>query len=124
SYANSKLANILFTRELARRLDGTGVAANCAHPGVVRTGFGREAKPLMRFGLILARPFFLSPERGADTVVYLASSPDVTGETGGDYVRRQRRGAAAGPRPGAAPPGAGGGSGGRNSARPGRAPGG
>src|SRR5215813_9226498 len=91
SYANSKLANILFTRELARRLHGTGVTANCAHPGVVRTGFGREAKPLMRYGLILARPFFLSPERGADTVVYLASSPDVTGETGGYYVRRQRR---------------------------------
>lgn len=91
SYANSKLANILFTRELARRLDGTGVTANCAHPGVVRTGFGREAKPLMRYGLILARPFFLSPERGADTVVYLASSPDVAGETGGYYVKRQRR---------------------------------
>jgi retinol dehydrogenase-12 len=91
SYANSKLANILFTRELARRLDGTGVTANCAHPGVVRTGFGRESKPLMRFGMTLARPFFLSPERGADTIVYLASSPDVAGETGGYYVKRQRR---------------------------------
>src|SRR5580693_10694801 len=63
SYANSKLANILFTRELARRLDGTGVTANCAHPGVVRTGFGREGKPLLRLGTTLARPFFLSPER-------------------------------------------------------------
>jgi NAD(P)-dependent dehydrogenase (short-subunit alcohol dehydrogenase family) len=91
SYANSKLANILFTRELAHRLDGTGVTANCAHPGVVRTGFGRESKPLMRFGMTLARPFFLSPERGADTIVYLASSPDVAGETGGYYVKRQRR---------------------------------
>ena len=91
SYANSKLANILFTRELARRLDGTGVTANCVHPGVVRTGFGRESKPLMRFGMTLARPFFLSPERGADTIVYLASSPDVAGETGGYYVKRQRR---------------------------------
>ena len=48
SYANSKLANILFTRELARRLDGTGVTANCAHPGTVRTGFGREGTPLLR----------------------------------------------------------------------------
>ena len=48
SYSNSKLANILFTRELARRLDGTGVTANCLHPGVVRTGFGRDARPLMR----------------------------------------------------------------------------
>jgi NAD(P)-dependent dehydrogenase (short-subunit alcohol dehydrogenase family) len=91
SYSNSKLANILFTRELARRLDGTGVTANCAHPGVVRTGFGRESRPLLRFGLTLARPFLLSPERGADTIVYLASSPDVAGETGGYYVKRQRR---------------------------------
>ena len=91
SYANSKLANILFTRELARRLDGTGVTANCAHPGVVRTGFGREGKPLLRLGTTIARPFFLSPERGAYTIVYLASSPDVAGETGGYYVKRQRR---------------------------------
>jgi len=91
SYANSKLANILFTRELARRLDGTGVTANCAHPGVVRTGFGREGKPLLRLGTTIARPFFLSPERGADTIVYLASSPDVAGETGGYYVKRQWR---------------------------------
>ena len=91
AYANSKLANILFTRELAGRLDGTGVTANCAHPGVVRTGFGREGKPLLRLGTTIARPFFLSPERGADTIVYLASSPDVAGETGGYYVKRQRR---------------------------------
>ena len=91
SYANSKLANILFTRELARRLDGTGVTANCAHPGVVRTGFGREGKLLLRLGTTIARPFFLSPERGADTIVYLASSADVAGETGGYYVKRQRR---------------------------------
>ena len=91
SYANSKLANILFTRELARRLQGTGVTANCAHPGVVRTGFGREARPLLRLGVTLARPFLLSPERGADTIVYLASSPEVADETGGYYVRRERR---------------------------------
>ncbi len=91
SYANSKLANILFTRELGRRLDGTGVTANCAHPGVVRSGFGREGRPFLRFGLVLARPFLLSPERGADTIVYLASSPDVAGETGGYYVKRERR---------------------------------
>ena len=91
SYANSKLANILFTRELARRLDGTGVTANCAHPGVVRTGFGSEAKPLLKLGITIARPFMLSPERGADTIVYLASSPDVADQTGGYYVKRQRR---------------------------------
>jgi NAD(P)-dependent dehydrogenase (short-subunit alcohol dehydrogenase family) len=91
SYSNSKLANILFTRELARRLDGTQATANCAHPGVVRTGFGRHAAPLMRIGIAIARPFFLSPARGADTIVYLASSPDVAGQTGGYYVKRQRR---------------------------------
>jgi NAD(P)-dependent dehydrogenase (short-subunit alcohol dehydrogenase family) len=91
SYANSKLANILFTRELARRLDGTGVTANCAHPGVVRTGFGRESRPLLKLGITIARPFMLSPERGADTIVYLASSPDVAGQTGGYYDKRQRR---------------------------------
>jgi retinol dehydrogenase-12 len=91
SYANSKLANILFTRELARRSDGAGVTANCAHPGVVRTGFGRESRPLLRLGITIARPFMASPERGADTIVYLASSPDVAGQTGGYYVKRQRR---------------------------------
>jgi len=91
SYSNSKLANILFTRELARRLDGTGVTANCLHPGVVRTGFGRDARPLMRIGITIAKPFMLSPERGADTIVYLASSPDVAASTGGYYVKRQLR---------------------------------
>jgi retinol dehydrogenase 12 len=91
AYANSKLANILFTRELARRLDGTAVTANCAHPGVVRTGLSRDLRPLQRFGLVFARPFFASPERGAGTVVYLASSPEVAGKTGGYYVRRQLR---------------------------------
>ena len=91
SYANSKLANILFTRELARRLDGTGITANCAHPGIVRTRLFREGKPLTRLGVSLARPFFASPERGADTIVYLASSPDVAGQTGGYYVKRRRR---------------------------------
>jgi NAD(P)-dependent dehydrogenase (short-subunit alcohol dehydrogenase family) len=91
SYANSKLANILFTRELARRLDGTGVTATCAHPGVVRTGFGRESRPLLKLGITIARPFMASPERGADTIVYLASSPEVAGQTGGYYVKRQQR---------------------------------
>jgi retinol dehydrogenase-12 len=91
AYANSKLANILFTRELARRLDGTGVTANCAHPGMVRTGFGREGSRPLRLGLIFAKPFMLAPRRGADTIVYLASSPDVAGRSGGYYVKRQRR---------------------------------
>jgi NAD(P)-dependent dehydrogenase (short-subunit alcohol dehydrogenase family) len=91
SYSNSKLANILFTRELARRLGGTGVTANCAHPGVVRTGFGRSGSPLLRMGLTIARPFLLSPEQGASTVVYLATSPGVAGATGGYYVKSRLR---------------------------------
>src|SRR6266516_3175058 len=91
AYANSKLANILFTRELARRLEGTGVTANCAHPGMVRTRFGREARLPLRAGVTLARPFMLSPRRGADTIVYLATSPEVAAATGGYYAKRQRR---------------------------------
>ena len=91
AYANSKLANILFTRELARRLEGTGVTANCAHPGVVRTRFGREARLPMRAAVTLARPFMLSPQRGAGTIVYLATSPEVARASGGYYVKRQRR---------------------------------
>ena len=91
SYANSKLANILFTRELARRLKGTGVTANCAHPGVVRTGFGREGSPLLRLAVTIGRPFLLSPERGASTIVYLATSADVASATGGYYVKSQLR---------------------------------
>jgi NAD(P)-dependent dehydrogenase (short-subunit alcohol dehydrogenase family) len=91
AYANSKLANILFTRELARRLAGTPVTANCAHPGVVRTRFGRETPQPMRTAVLLARPFLLSPQRGARTVVYLATSPAVATATGGYYVKGQRR---------------------------------
>ena len=52
-------------------------------PGVVRTGFGRESRPLLKLGIMIARPFMASPERGADTIVYLASPPDVAGQTGG-----------------------------------------
>ena len=91
AYANSKLANILFTRELARRLEGTRVTANCAHPGMVRTRLGREARLPVRAGVTLARPFMLSPRRGADTIVYLATSPEVAAATGGYYAKRQRR---------------------------------
>jgi NAD(P)-dependent dehydrogenase (short-subunit alcohol dehydrogenase family) len=89
AYSNSKLANILFTTELASRLTGTGVTANCLHPGVVSTGFGRDGSRLLRFGLGLGRRFLRTPGQGADTVVYLASSPDVEGATGGYYVNRK-----------------------------------
>jgi retinol dehydrogenase 12 len=91
AYSNSKLANILFTRELARRLDASKVTANCLHPGTVRTHFGDTGATWLRLGLAVARPFLRSPESGASTVIYLASSTDVTGQTGCYYVSRKLR---------------------------------
>lgn len=89
AYAQSKLANILFTRELARRLRGTGVTATCLHPGVVRTGFGRQGPTFIRVGTRVAGMFLLSPARGADTAIWLASSPEVEGASGGYYEKRR-----------------------------------
>jgi NAD(P)-dependent dehydrogenase (short-subunit alcohol dehydrogenase family) len=86
AYGRSKLANILFTHELARRLEGTGVTANCLHPGVVATGFNRNNGLLMQLGMTIARPFLISAEKGAQTIVYLASSPEVEGVTGEYFV--------------------------------------
>lgn len=85
AYCQSKLANILFTRELARRLDGTNVTANCLHPGVVGTNLGASAPFFFRAFFTLAKPFLLSNARGARTSIYLASSPDVEGVTGGYF---------------------------------------
>jgi NAD(P)-dependent dehydrogenase (short-subunit alcohol dehydrogenase family) len=85
-YGETKLANILFTRELARRLDGTGVTANCFHPGLVATGFNRNNGPIMSVAMLVARPFSRSPEKGAETLVWLVDSPDVAGESGGYYA--------------------------------------
>ena len=82
AYNRSKLCNILFTRELARRLRGTGVTANCLHPGFVATRLGDESGGLISRLVWLAKFFALSPEQGAKTIVHLASSPDVTGLTG------------------------------------------
>jgi len=91
-YAQSKLANVLFARELARRLEGTQVTVNSLHPGTVRTGWGMEgdSSGLLALGLKLARPFFLSPEQGAATTIHLALSPDVAEQTGGYYVRSKK----------------------------------
>jgi len=82
AYGQSKLCNILFTRELARRLQGSRVTANCLHPGVIASGFGQTYAGPMRVLLKLASPFLLSPERGALTQTWLASSADVEGVTG------------------------------------------
>src|SRR6185437_5660918 len=87
-YGTTKLCNILFTRELARRLAGTGVTATCLHPGFVATRFGDSSGGAMRAGIAIAKRLFaLSPEQGARTMVYLASSPRVAGESGGYYDR-------------------------------------
>lgn len=90
AYSQSKLANVLFTYELARRLKGTGATANCLHPGVVatniivdrQTGLGSLTARLMKH-------FFISPEQGAETAIYLATSPEVQGVSG-QYFRRKQ----------------------------------
>jgi retinol dehydrogenase 12 len=83
AYGRSKLCNILFTRELARRWSGTGVTANCLHPGFVATRFGDASggflSSVVRIGKTL---FAITPEKGAETIVYLASSPDVAAISG------------------------------------------
>ena len=90
AYGRSKLCNILFTRELARRLQGTGVTANCLHPGFVATRFGDES------GGVIGRlfPFFKllgrSAEKGADTIFYLASSPEVASDNGFYFFDRRK----------------------------------
>jgi NAD(P)-dependent dehydrogenase (short-subunit alcohol dehydrogenase family) len=89
-YGRSKLMNILFTRELAKRLDGTGIAANCLHPGFVATRFGDQSGGFMSGLIGVAKNFALTPEQGAQTIIYLASSPDVEGQSGGYYVKSKR----------------------------------
>ncbi len=81
-YGTTKLANIMFTFELARRLQGTGVTATCLHPGAVNTSFGANNRGLSMLVFRLFKPFMKTPEGGADTLVYLAASPEVEGMTG------------------------------------------
>jgi NAD(P)-dependent dehydrogenase (short-subunit alcohol dehydrogenase family) len=82
AYANSKLMNILFTRELARRLEGTDVTANVLHPGFVATNFGHTGKGLWNWFVKLSQKGALTPQQGALTSIYLASSPEVAGVSG------------------------------------------
>jgi NAD(P)-dependent dehydrogenase (short-subunit alcohol dehydrogenase family) len=89
AYGSSKLANILFTRALAKRLEGTTVTANCLHPGLVRTNIARDMPAIGRVLFNLLAKFARSPEQGAQTIVYLASSPQVQGASGGYYVDRK-----------------------------------
>jgi retinol dehydrogenase 12 len=86
AYGQSKLANILFTIELARRLEGRGVTANCLHPGFVRSEFGMRTSGWLAVGIRIARVFAITPEQGARTSIYLATSPEVAGVTGRYFV--------------------------------------
>lgn len=90
-YGTSKLANILFTHALSRRLEGSRVTTNSLHPGVVRTGFGQNTRGWMNFVVNAFGLFFLTAERGARTSVYLASSPEVEGVSGQYFIRCRRR---------------------------------
>lgn len=92
AYNQSKLANVMFTYELARRLEGTGVTATVLHPGVTSTAFSAEDPARAMVPIVVAlRPFMRSPERGADTAVYLSSSPRVEGVTGRYFANRKAR---------------------------------
>lgn len=92
AYNQSKLANVMFTYELARRLEGTGVVATVLHPGMTNTSFSSEdPSPKMASIVSIVRPFMRSPKRGADTAVYLASSGEVEGVSGRYYANRKTK---------------------------------
>ena len=84
AYCDSKLANVAFTHELARRVEGSEITANCLHPGMINTRLFRGSRGAMSVGLRVAKPFFGSAKRGAATIVYLATSPE-GGEVSGSY---------------------------------------
>jgi retinol dehydrogenase 14 len=89
AYSQSKLANVLFTYELARRLEGTGVSANCLHPGAgIRTNFGSGVSGVLGFTVRALTPLMKSPEKGAETSIYLASSPEVEGVSGRYFAKK------------------------------------
>lgn len=88
-YARSKLANILFSNELARRLEGTGVVSNALHPGLVRSGFGKNNNLAVKLAVTAVQVMGISPQKGAETSIYLASSPEVKGITG-QYFRSSK----------------------------------
>jgi len=88
-YGETKLANILFTVELARRLEGTGVTAYAFHPGFVATGFNRNNGVLMRLGMAITRPFARSPQKGAESLVWLVDAEDAS-QLNGVYIFDRR----------------------------------
>ena len=89
AYGNSKLYNILFTKELANRLTDTNVTANCLHPGVVASNFAQSGSWIMKTLFTIGKLFFVSPKKGAETSIYLATSPEVE-NTNGAYFRNKK----------------------------------
>lgn len=89
AYSDSKLALVMFTRELARRLVGTGVTVNAVHPGVVATGFAQEPGNLSGLFFKLGKPFLRTPAKGARTTIYVATAPE-GGKVSGDYFADER----------------------------------
>jgi NAD(P)-dependent dehydrogenase (short-subunit alcohol dehydrogenase family) len=87
AYGQSKLANVLFTYQLAKLLEGTGVTVNCLHPGVVRTGFGKDAGGLFAIGVRIVGPFMMSPQKSAKAAVYLATAPELEEVTGKHFSK-------------------------------------
>ncbi len=87
AYSQSKLANVLFTYQLAKLLEGTGVTVNCLHPGVVRTGFGKDQRGLWSILVTVSSPFMMSPERAARAAIYLATSPELEAVTGKHFSK-------------------------------------
>jgi NAD(P)-dependent dehydrogenase (short-subunit alcohol dehydrogenase family) len=90
AYGLSKLCNILFTRELGRRWSADGITANSLHPGFVDTRFGDQSGGWLTYGIKIGKFFAISPQKGAETIVYLASSPEVAQATGGYYYKCAR----------------------------------
>lgn len=89
SYGQAKLANILFTYELASRLQNTGITVNCLHPGGVNTGFDRHLKGIVNILWKSFKPFLITSEKGAETSIYLATSDEVNGITGKYFIKKK-----------------------------------
>jgi retinol dehydrogenase 12 len=87
AYQRSKLYNVMWTRELGRRWAGTGVTANCFHPGFVATRYGNESGGLLSWGVRVAKLFAISPQNGARTLLYLATADEVADVTGGYFYK-------------------------------------
>ena len=89
AYCQAKLANVLFTYELARKLNGSGITVNCLHPGTVNTNFGNDIKGFMGKVFKLFKPFLISPDKGAETLVYLATSDEVSTTTSKYFYKKK-----------------------------------